>query len=127
MSLKANQPTNYSLSITGLSDANCATGTIKNSIVISALALANEPLLLEGISVYPNPVTDQITIELKAGTAPLARLQLRDEQGRDIRQKNLTGRSFREQWDMRGLASGYYVLHIETQDGRAANWKVVKQ
>ncbi|MBN8826026.1 MULTISPECIES: M12 family metallo-peptidase [unclassified Spirosoma] len=127
VSLKANQPTNYSLSITGLSDANCATGTIKNSIVISALALANEPLLLEGISVYPNPVTDQITIELKAGTAPLARLQLRDEQGRDIRQKNLTGRSFREQWDMRGLPSGSYVLHIETQDGRAANWKVVKQ
>ncbi|GAB4044638.1 hypothetical protein GCM10028774_64740 [Spirosoma jeollabukense] len=126
--LKATQPTNYSVSITGLSDAHCAVGTVKNSLVVSALILANEPLSADGISVYPNPAVNQLTIELKTGVAPLSRLQLYDRQGREILQKvPVTNRSRREEWTINGLATGQYILRIETQDGRSASWKVIKQ
>ncbi len=126
--LKATQPANYSLSITGLSDAHCAVGTVKNSLVVSALLLANEPLAADGISVYPNPAVNQLTIELKTGVAPLLKLQLYDRQGREILQKvPATNRSRREEWTINGLATGQYILRIETQDGRSATWKVIKQ
>ncbi|WP_460953368.1 M12 family metallo-peptidase [Spirosoma litoris] len=125
--LKATQPRNYSIAITNFNDNYCAAGTVASSFVISALVLANEPIVADGISVYPNPITSQLTVELKAGIAPLLRLQLQDGQGRSIRQKASVGNSRREEWDLSGVPSGTYILHIETQDGRSANWKVVKQ
>ncbi|MBD2752431.1 T9SS type A sorting domain-containing protein [Spirosoma sp. BT704] len=125
--LKATQPINYNLFISTLSDANCSVGTVKNSLVVSAMLLASEPLVRDGIMVYPNPTSNQLLIELKPGTAPLSGLGLWDSQGRAVGQKRLSNRPRQDEWDMSGLPAGQYILRIETQDGGVANWKVIKQ
>ncbi|GAB3888204.1 hypothetical protein GCM10028825_20550 [Spirosoma agri] len=125
--IRATQPTNYSIALSGLSDANCATGTIKNSVVVSALALANEPVAADGISVYPNPVTSRLTIDVSPARAPLAWLRLRDSQGREVGSRQPVQRTRRDEWDISTLPTGQYILFIETSDGQQASWKVVKQ
>ncbi|QHV95998.1 M12 family metallo-peptidase [Spirosoma endbachense] len=125
--LRATQPTNYSLSLSGLSDTNCAAGTIKNSIVVSALALANEPTAADGILVYPNPVTSRLTIEVSPARAPLAALRLHDNQGREVGHKQPALRTRRDEWDISTLPTGQYILFIETSDGQHASWRVIKQ
>lgn len=122
----ATQPTNYTLGLSNLIDANCPNGTIRNSLVVSALALASEPLLNTGIRVFPNPVVGWLTVETEPSVAPFSTLRLTDISGRVVRQKGLTGRSRREQWDMSDLPTGVYLLTIETTDGRRTIWKVLK-
>ncbi|CCH54817.1 peptidase M12B ADAM/reprolysin [Fibrisoma limi BUZ 3] len=125
--LRATQPTNYSLTLTNLSDANCATGTVKNSVVVSALALANEPLSIQGVSVFPNPTTGRLIIELSSSAAPLSSLQLHDSQGREVRRNPSDLRLRRAECDISTLPPGQYILRIETTDGKQASWKVMKQ
>ncbi|RIV25195.1 T9SS C-terminal target domain-containing protein [Fibrisoma montanum] len=125
--LRATQPTNYSLTLTNLSDANCASGTVKNSVVVSALALANEPLTIKGLSVFPNPTTNRLIIELTSSAAPLSSLHLNDTQGREVRRQAIDQRLRRAEWDISTLPTGQYILRIETTDGKQAIWKVMKQ
>lgn len=73
-----------------------------------------------GISVYPNPVADVLTIEnCPAG----ARIVLTDAQGRMVQTTTATGN--RVQLDLSAAASGLYFVQVVSGD-RSAQMKITK-
>jgi hypothetical protein len=121
----AQQTSPYQLTVQNLSDANCSTGMVKNSLTVQALVLANEPSTAEGISVYPNPTSGKLLIET---TIPLAitSFQLTDLQGREVDRKTLASPTRQEEWDISTAPPGTYLLRITTKSGKASTWKIVK-
>lgn len=121
----AQQSTAYKLTVQNLSDANCSTGTVKNTLTVQALVLANEPLTAEGVSVYPNPTAGKLLIDIAAPSA-ITSLHLVDIQGREVKRKTLVTPTHQEEWDISTAPPGTYLLRIGTKDGKTAIWKVVK-
>ncbi|WP_171062876.1 M12 family metallo-peptidase [Larkinella sp. C7] len=119
------QPNDYKLTITGLSDVNCPNGTIKNVLSIKALILANEPSSVDGITVYPNPTSGKLVINVAAHRL-IRRLQLSDLQEREVKRKTFLTPVRQQEWDISASPSGMYLLRIETTDGKAVVWKIIK-
>jgi hypothetical protein len=101
--------------------ANPATQGIKRFAVVFN---KNNPIAVNaaGIKVYPNPVLDQLTIDL-----PLAgsySIQLIDMAGKLVLQKDVQGTS---KINTSKLASGTYLLEIINSKGEKQVQKIVKQ
>ncbi|MEI6851989.1 MAG: M4 family metallopeptidase [Bacteroidota bacterium] len=80
------------------------------------------------ISVYPNPVTDLLSVNYYADKAQDIQLQLLDLQGKVIQSKNEKALNGQNQYrlDMHSLPSGIYFIRIATEIG-VYNNKIVKQ
>jgi hypothetical protein len=74
-----------------------------------------------GVLIYPNPFTDQLTIQLEKESE--SRLQLFDLQGKKVLQKSLSVGE--KTISLRDLEKGIYLLSIETEFGKTTR-KVVK-
>lgn len=82
---------------------------------------------IEKLSVYPNPTTDELNIELNQMGGEVE-LTLVDQLGKVVRNEQLKSKSglLSENWDISELPAGVYVLTIE--DGKTTQQvKVVKQ
>jgi len=79
-------------------------------------------------SVYPNPVTTQATVEVKVPEATSVTLEVRDMQGKIVRQifsGNLTtGTSHQFTLDVNGLAKGIYFTRLITPS-KVYNEKII--
>lgn len=75
-----------------------------------------------GISVYPNPVTNKLNI---TGTVPGARLTILDVTGRLLHSRQVQGEN--ETFNLGDLASGVYVIWILDKDGHATSRTFVKR
>ena len=75
----------------------------------------------ERFSIYPNPVTDLLTLELPAG---LNEVVVYDLTGKMISRVKVLNESFR--YDMSQFASGLYIFEIRNEDNVKA-FKVVKE
>ncbi|RRB04029.1 T9SS type A sorting domain-containing protein [Larkinella rosea] len=119
------QPISYNLTVSGLSDVSCANGTVKNPLTIGVLVLATEPSVDQEVAVYPNPTSGRLFIKV---TAPrlIKRLQLSDQQGREVKQKTLLTPVRQQEWDISTFASGTYLLRVETTNKKAVVWKIIK-
>ena len=87
----------------------------------AAAALASAPAALAGASLYPNPATGSTTVTLPAlPGATSATLTLCDTLIRTVLSRRTallpTGNS--QALDLRGLASGVYVLPLEAGDAK---------
>jgi hypothetical protein len=72
--------------------------------------------------VYPNPVTNQLTIEgIERGTV----ISISDITGREL--FSTTSTQSQELIDMRTFSAGTYMLHLQTPDGYRMNMKLVKE
>lgn len=75
------------------------------------------------ISVYPNPVQDELTIE---GLGGLETIRILDVSGRIIIQgRNGAGQN-RHTFDIRSLSNGIYVVNIQMPDGSIVSQKLIK-
>lgn len=74
-----------------------------------------------GVLIYPNPFTDQLTIQLEKESE--SRLQLFDLQGKKVLDKSLSVGE--KTISVRDLEKGIYLLSIETEFGKTTR-KVVK-
>lgn len=81
-------------------------------VSLSALGM-NENTQTE-ISVYPNPATDQLTIE----NTGVAALQVFNPEGKTIAKTTINGNS---QLDVSAYAPGVYFLSVEAQDTKTVN------
>lgn len=95
------------------------------SSVMSGNSSASSPLKL-----HPTPSTDNCTVTYTLPTSSNCTLTLRDESGREVR---VFGRDeyrsigeHKEEFDLRGLASGVYFLQIES-GGSVQTAKLIKQ
>jgi hypothetical protein len=80
------------------------------------------------VAYYPNPVADELTIELNGSNA-LGRVNVTifDNQGRIVVQEQFTDRTgiTKETVNVAGLSNGMYLIQLDTQSG-TANMKLVK-
>lgn len=94
--------------------------------VIEDLSLGVEDLITlnDQINVFPNPVENNLHIVNSANPEDQFDVTVIDIQGKEIRRINKT--DFGSFINVEDLASGYYVLRIETEKGTAIK-KVVKK
>ncbi|MEM6263188.1 MAG: T9SS type A sorting domain-containing protein [Bacteroidota bacterium] len=75
-----------------------------------------------GITVYPNPVTDLISIQWEQMPRNAVRMKLRNAQGQAL----FSQQGIADELDISRLPTGLYFLEIEA-DGQAYHWKLVKR
>jgi hypothetical protein len=100
-----------------------ATSTQKFTVAASTARLAAEEEGQVEISLYPNPVLDKVTIDLKGISAIGAKTMLTDAVGKSVlvNAHKIVGESLLE-LDMSGLRSGLYIIQLRTE----AASKVIK-
>ncbi|WP_139924339.1 reprolysin-like metallopeptidase [Hymenobacter sp. DG01] len=97
----------------GYSNEGCQT--------VSTITATTSPLLLPGIEVYPNPSPALFTVKVdNAHRGPIT-LRLTDGLGRSLFTQTLpkTAAAFQYPLDLRSLAPGVYLLHLDMADGSA--------
>lgn len=96
---------------------------------IEGVVLSNEDFTLEvQATVYPNPVTDYLTISFKDLEGEAFGLIIYDLNGKQVFQKELIGTTSNETLDFSGYSSGVYILNIEQlTTNKSKSFKIVKQ
>ena len=73
---------------------------------------------MEGISVYPNPVREVLTISAQHGTADLLTIQVVDVFGKEVRNEVINSTSGNDfQLNVESLPQGIYLVKV-SQSGR---------
>lgn len=92
--------------------------------------LAESSPSIEVHSVYPNPVSDRIRIEMESNTQGTATFEVRDLNGRIVFNTGLglleSNAIIKREFDLSDLARGIYVCSIIGVDGIQTNHKFVK-
>ena len=77
-----------------------------------------------GINIFPNPTSNNLTIDLGSYNSGIALLVITDIQGKTIISKNIRSR---EKIDIRNLITGTYIAHIRKLSGEIiASKKILK-
>lgn len=74
-------------------------------------------------TIYPNPTSGNVTLDLK--TTDNYKIQIVNDLGKIVFTKTITGRS--TVLDVKGLASGFYIIFIRNSRGQTAVHKLLKQ
>jgi hypothetical protein len=74
---------------------------------------------IEDMTVYPNPATDALTIDLSLAQAEKLTVQLVDVTGKVLKQSVVEGNDGANQirFDIQGVAKGLYLLQVSTPSG----------
>ncbi len=84
------------------------------------------PSRLEGVTVFPNPVSGTLFVRLELGAPQNLELELFDLTGREVRSASFaTVQSDLLPLDVAGLPDGLYFLLVKTPEGNGV-WKVMK-
>jgi hypothetical protein len=81
------------------------------------------------VSVYPNPVKDDVfTLEVKGLSAHNGQLQITNLQGQSLINEsiNLTGSATRKEFSTSTWADGIYVVRLSLEDGSSVTKKLIK-
>lgn len=88
--------------------------------------VGNAPHQLEGVTVFPNPVSGTLFVRLELGASQNMELELFDLPGRKVRSASFAAvQSDLLPLDVAGLPDGLYFLLVKTSEGNGV-WKVVK-
>jgi hypothetical protein len=96
---------------------------------IEGVVLSNEDFTLEAqATVYPNPVTDYLTISFNDLESETFGLMIYNINGKQIFKKDLIGSTSPETLDFSGYSSGTYILNIEQHaTKKSKSFKIIKQ
>jgi len=86
-----------------------------------------EDVFTAEINIMPNPVVDDLIIEIPHDSAPTQSILLFDVQGRNILTTKAANTGNQINLDMSSLHAGVYLLQVTFEDGTAARRKVFKQ
>jgi len=106
-----------------LTDSDGCEGTSNTENVVLTAVL--DVVLDASISLYPNPVQDKLQLTFNNGDYSDLVLSIVDLSGRTLNQVQII--SSQMEIDMRAYSSGVYLFTFETEDGRKAVKKVIKQ
>jgi bacillolysin len=113
----------------GTDGCNGDDGWYLDEIVIyncsAVLAVSKYALLLQDISVYPNPTTDTFTIR-KLASLNLMKAEVFDLNGRKLKEVDLSEMVISQDIDINELATGIYFVTVTSEDAKATV-KLVKQ
>ncbi len=84
-----------------------------------------EPITIDALRVYPNPINSQLTIE---NPAEAVRFVLTNMLGQQVRELKVDGAQTQVQWELESLERGAYLLTAQDRAGRmVARSMVVKR
>lgn len=98
---------------------SCATGqtTVPLHWVVQCGAVGvQENGVATSFSMYPNPTTGQLSLQLPEGFAGMADLRVSDVAGRTVYAKQFTSTGNVNTFDLKALQTGNYVVTITTKD-----------
>ncbi len=124
---------NISVSASGtytvkVTDANNCQGNAQTEVKVNPI-LTNEAPNNAMVSVFPNPVSEQLSVSFEAEPNKQISISLLDSRGRVIEQRKLKsmGGNQQEKFDIRSLTSGQYLLKINTSQQEVVKKIVVSQ
>lgn len=115
----------YSVKVT---DANNCQGNAQTEVKVSPI-LANEAPNNAVVSVFPNPVSEQLSVSFDSEPNKPISISLLDSRGRVIEQRKLKsmGGNQQEKFDIRNLTSGQYLLKINTSQQEVVKKIIISQ
>ncbi len=121
---RAPAASDHEITISNLSDKNCANGQVKNTLIITGLLVLGTESGTPGITVFPNPAAASLRIRLEDDTWNETPFYLITLEGRTVR--SVAGGQGILQMPLSGLPAGTYILRTE-KGGKAWHWKIIKQ
>ena len=107
------------------SDAGSITPGVQQAYAITVVdGIENTQISLEA-EVYPNPVTDRLTLRVDNTDAATLRFTLTDANGRTIAADNIV--DAQTAIDMSNLAQGVYFLRVDNGEMTLKTFKIVKK
>ena len=88
-------------------------GVYKNDMLEDAVGI-QEPLTIASAVVFPNPVSDVLTIVFNSAIAEV-NAQLLDASGEVVKERNFFSAE-KFNWNLSGVASGTYLIHLQSQN-----------
>ncbi|MDZ7935547.1 MAG: T9SS type A sorting domain-containing protein [Emticicia sp.] len=115
----------YSVKVT---DANNCQGNAQTEVKISPI-LASETSQGAEVSIYPNPVSEQLNVTFDFEPNKQVSITILDVRGRVIEQRKLksVGGKQQEKFDIRNITSGQYLLKINTSQQEVVKNIVISQ
>jgi uncharacterized repeat protein (TIGR01451 family) len=80
----------------------------------------------ESIHLYPNPATEQLTLEWQKPVEQPVNLLLHNELGQAIEARILEPGSIQATWDVSQLATGLYLIEVRAANGQAQLLRFIK-
>ena len=108
-------PKSYTLTISELSDANCAAGTISDNELNIKVSI-NQKYLAYWVLSFPNPVDDELNLHIYNKPGVKLSTELYNLQGKLVFQKEFPIIGYLDKYkiDLRDFTSGVYYLKINT-------------
>jgi len=103
--------------------------TASDLVIVVVIGTSGNQLQYNDINVYPNPVADIATLEIKASVLNSKQtVTITDMHGKIVFRKDLsyTQQNFNEKIDMRNLIKGTYIVTVYFENGEKKNMKIVK-
>ena len=123
---------NYTINLSGYitNDSNCLavidSNSIADSFTVSSIVGINELSIASKVSIYPNPVKNNLTIEMK-DDIHLNDFTIQNIEGKTVqinRSTTLNSHSFN--LNMESLSAGMYILILQTNEGELRHKFVVQ-
>ena len=105
-------PAEYCVTISdclGCADEYCATVEVSSAVIMLPGLISSR--------LYPNPVSDQMTIDLRFASHQKLQMTIVDAQGRRFDRQKQHGTELQISWGIQSLAAGSYWLHIQSEEG----------
>jgi hypothetical protein len=116
----------YTITYTYTNAENCA-GSTSQSITVQACASIEDWATAAGLSIYPNPASEELIISFFNASSDLVRVSLLGADGKIIASMVAQPFSqFTESTDVTSLASGMYMVRFETAIGTEVRKVIVK-
>ncbi len=105
----------YNVVLTVEDTTACTSVAVDSASIEVNIGLEENPI--EGsLAVFPNPAVDQVQIEFDVVNSAKASIRLVDAQGRTLisESSNAQGATFKHNLNLNGIASGVYVIEIQS-------------
>lgn len=110
----------------GNSLGNGFTSSATGSTTVLSVKTPDKDVL--NVSVYPNPTTDLVTVDVASTNLSRLVVELTDLQGKTISSSQYAGISNKIGINTAAYAEGTYILLLKTESGKLlGNYKIIKQ
>ncbi|MCB0754699.1 MAG: T9SS type A sorting domain-containing protein [Flavobacteriales bacterium] len=93
--------------------------------LLTVTGIRETEAVLEGVSVYPNPVDYLLNIKFDAKSDDVSAI-LFDAAGRMVSSEQINSGTSQHQLDLGGFANGTYLLRLMTEEGLQASFNIQK-
>lgn len=98
---------------------------ISESVLVEVIGVA-QPWIVSAFSIFPNPTSGQVTLDLKLKNAGTAVVEVVGAKGDILASKTIQGTAFLEKFDLSAFPTGAYLFKVRLPDGAVIQRRVVR-